>query len=193
MSIGDSVKGTAHVETHASDREDRRRDASELAQPIVPHTWELPSGSLSAHEIAARGQLVERNRGMQSLDNAKLAESLSHMANFGNFNSENTSLLLVAAGRLAEHDVNRDVWRNHVPPVTDGVGDWELIAYKNLAGVAARFIVSRRLKEGPKYEARILIITASGLLVDCQVVDSQMADRFVAETIRYASYQSRMR
>lgn len=187
----DSSKNSPEPGFH-QERESRR-DASELAQPIVPHTWELPSGSLSAHEIAARGQLAERNRGMQSLDNAKLAESLSHMANFGNFNSENTSLLLVAAGRLAEHDVSRDVWRNHVPPVTDGVGDWELIAYKNLAGVAARFIVSRRLKEGPKYEARILIITASGLLVDCQVVDSQMADRFVDETIRYASYQSRMR
>lgn len=183
----DSGKGTAREETR---REERRPE--ELEQPIVPRTWELPSGTLSANAIIDRGQMAERNRGMQNLDNAKLAESLSHMANFGNFNSENTSLLLVAAGRLAENNVSRDVWRDHVPPVIDG-GVWELIAFKNLGGVGARFTVSRRLKEGTQYEARILIISASGLLVDCQHVGPEMVDRFVDETIRYTAYQGRMR
>jgi len=182
------------VEKSESRHDERvaHRRPEELEQPIVPRTWELPSGTMSANEIISRGQMAERSRGMQNLDNAKLAESLSHMANFGNLNAENTSLLLVAAGRLAENNVSRDVWRDHVPPVIDG-GVWELIAYKNLGGVGARFTVSRRLKDGPQYDARILIISASGLLVDCQVVGPEMVDRFVDETIRYTSYQGRMR
>lgn len=187
MPVERSEKDTPRQERTAE------RRPEELEQPIVPRTWELPSGTLSANDIIARGQMAERNRGMQNLDNAKLAESLSHMANFGNFNAENTSLLLVAAGRLAENNVSRDVWRDHVPPVIDGIGTWELIAYKNLGGVGARFTVSRRIKEGPQYEARILIISASGLLVDCQVVGPEMVDRFVDETLRYTAYQSRMR
>lgn len=172
--------------------EARREEPRNMEEPIAAKVWELPVGNQSAAELIGRGKQVEHDRGMYSHDNLKLAEALSHMAHFGNHSSSTTSLLMVAAGRLAEMNTDRDLWRKHVPVDTE-VNSWELLIYKNLGGSVARFTIARRLPSGPHFEAIIMIVASSGDLIELNRVDAQCADEFVDQARRFQNYHGRMR